>query len=122
MGDWLKFTFNLLLRDFMKKLGMSLVLLATSTLIHAQPDNTSAQIQLLNSQIQAQMQKLQADQQTQIKTLNTQLQVQLKQLQTDLQAQIQKANSQTQDQIKQLQTTLQQQIQQVQQQAPKKTS
>ena len=43
-------------------------------------DNTSQQIQLLNSQIQAQLQKMQTDQQAQIKTLNTQIQTQIKQM------------------------------------------
>ncbi len=82
-------------------------------------DNVSQQIQFLNSQIQAQFQKAQADQIKQNQALNTQLQLQLKQMHTDLQDQIQKMNAQTQDQIKQVQATLQQQIQVVQQQAIK---
>ncbi len=101
----------------MKKLLVgSLLLSAVFNTVFA-ADNTSQQIQLLNSQIQAQLQKMQTDQQTQIQTLNTQIQTQIKQIQTDLQAQISKVNSQTQDQIKQLQATLEQQIKQVQQQA-----
>ncbi|WP_133127419.1 hypothetical protein [Legionella nagasakiensis] len=80
-------------------------------------DNVTKQIQLLNSQIQAQLQKIQADQQNQIKQLNTQIQTQLKQLQQQLQDQIQKVNTDTQKQMQTMQTTLENQIKQVQQQA-----
>lgn len=80
-------------------------------------DSVSQQIQLLNSQLQTQIQKVQADQQKQVQTMNTQVQAQLKQMQTDLQAQIQKVNAQTQAQMKQIQTTLQEQIKEVQKQA-----
>ena len=96
-------------------------LVLTSLLLLGMPsvcaDNVTDQIQLLNSQIQAQLQNVQQKQQQQIKTLNTQLQTQLKQMQSDLQAQIQKVNTQTQAQMKHMQTTLQQQIQQFQENA-----
>lgn len=83
---------------------------------YAENDATK-QVQLLNSQIQAQFQQIQASQQAQIKTLNDQIQTQIKQMQTELQAQIQKVNTTAQEQIKLVQTTLQQQIQQVQKEA-----
>ena len=95
----------------------SLFLVGVCKMTYAANDNVSQQIQMLNSQIQAQMAKVQADQQKQILTFNTQMQAQIKQVQTELQAQIQKANAQTQSQIMLLQTTLQQQIKTVQQQA-----
>ena len=90
-----------------KKIASFVFLLVGYHGVFAANDNTSDQIQLLNSQIQSQLQTMQSDQQKQIQALNKQVQTQLKQMQTDLQAQIQKANSQTQAQIKQLQTSLQ---------------
>ncbi|AHE67388.1 hypothetical protein [Legionella oakridgensis] len=96
--------------------GACLLMLSSLSNAYAD-DNTTKQIQLLNSQIQAQLQKIQADQQNQIKQLNTQIQTQLKQLQQQLQDQIQQVNTDTQKQIQTLQTTLQNQIKQVQQQA-----
>lgn len=103
----------------MKKLIIALLCLGVGSISSA-ADNTSQQIQLLNSQIQAQLQKMQADQQKQIQTLNTQLQGQIKQLQTTLEAEIQKGNTQSQAQIKQVQDNLEQQIKQVQQSIPAK--
>lgn len=76
-------------------------------------DNTSAQIQMLNSQLQAQLQQMQDTQQKQIKELNTQLQKQLSTLQKDLQTKIETVNTQTQEQIKTLKTDLEKQIMQV---------
>ena len=112
-----KTNINILKGVYMKKIIVaSLVYMGACNMSFA-ADNTSQQIQLLNSQIQAQLQTLQAGQQKQIQTLNAQIQAQIKQAQSDLQAQIQKSNTQTQAQIKQLQTTLQDQIKQVQQQA-----
>ena len=79
---------------------------------HAE-DNTSDQIQMLNSQIQAQLQQMQETQQKELKELNMQLQTQLKKMQTDLQEKIQTLNTQTQEQMKTMQTELQTQIKQV---------
>lgn len=98
-----------------KRLVVSLILVATYNAACADSNNVSQQIQLLNSQIQAQLQKVQTDQQGQIQALNKQIQIQIKQMQTDLQTQIQTANAQTQAQLKQLQTTLQDQIKAIQQ-------
>ena len=80
-------------------------------------DSVSTQIQMLNSQIQAQLQKMQADQQKQTQTMNAQVQSQLKQMQSDLQDQIKKSSSQSQSQLKQVQDGLQKEIQQVQKMA-----
>ena len=52
----------------MKNLRIILILMLSSTASFA--DNTTDQIQLLNSQLQAQMQTMQADQQKQIQTLS----------------------------------------------------
>jgi hypothetical protein len=100
----------------MKKVGLASVLfiLATGSGAYA-ADNTSQQIQFLNSQIQAQLAKMQSDQQKQIQTLNVQVQTQIKTIQTSLQDQIQKLNTQLQAEIKQVQTNLEQEIKQVQQ-------
>ncbi|MFZ4076431.1 MAG: hypothetical protein ACOYKA_00460 [Legionellaceae bacterium] len=76
-------------------------------------DNTSAQIQMLNSQLQAQLQQMQDTQQKQIKELNTQLQKQLSTLQKDLQTKIETVNTQTQEQMKTLKADLEKQIMQV---------
>ena len=51
----------------------------------------------LNTQIQAQLTKLQTTQQQQLDTLNSQIQAQIKQVQTDLQTQIQKLQTQIND-------------------------
>jgi DNA anti-recombination protein RmuC len=76
-------------------------------------DNSTQQVQMLNSQIQAQLQTMQAAQQKQLKDLNTQIQNQLKQMQTILDEKISTLNTQVQSQMKAMQTTLQQQIKQV---------
>lgn len=76
-------------------------------------ENTSEQIQLLNSQIQSQLQKNQATTQAQIKQLNTQIQTQLKQIQSDFQNKLEKLSTQTEAQLKQVQESLQKQIIQV---------
>ena len=81
-------------------------------------DNTSQQIQLLNSQIQAQLEKVQQQQQKQIQTMNAQTQAQIKQVQATLEAQIQKMNNDTNEQVKKLKTALEEQIKQVQQSIP----
>lgn len=75
--------------------------------------DVSQQIQMLNSQIQAQLQKMQADQQKLNQTFNAQVQGQLKQMQTELQDQIKKASAESQSQLKQVQAGLEQEIQQV---------
>ena len=99
-------------RQGMRFMGFGGVLLVCS--MSAKADDASQQIQLLNSQIQAQLQQMQAAQQKQISTLNQQTQQQLKDLQTLLQNKMLASNKSTQEQIKTLQTTLQAQIQQVQ--------
>ena len=86
----------------MKKLMTALLVLLGLCSVGYAADNSSQQIQLLNSQIQVQLQTLQSTQQKQIQALNKQLQGQIKQVQTDLQAQIQKLNTQIQAQLKQL--------------------
>lgn len=90
------------------------VLVTISNITYADSNNVSQQIQLLNSQIQAQLQKVQVDQQNQILAMNKQVQMQLKQMQTDLQAQIQSANAQNQEQLKQLHAAMQVQLQNIQ--------
>lgn len=99
----------------MNKIAILLIMIGVSHIASADSDSVSQQIQLLNSQIQAQFQKVQSEQQSQIQTLNKQIQTQLKQMQTDLQAQIEKANTITQEQLKQLETGLQTRIKTVQQ-------
>jgi hypothetical protein len=76
-------------------------------------DNSTQQVQMLNSQIQAQLQTMQAAQQKQLKDLNIQIQNQLKQMQTTLDEKINTMNTQVQGQMKTMQNTLQQQIKQV---------
>lgn len=105
------------MKQFITK-SMFLFIFVTSSLSYGASDNISQQIQLLNSQIQGQLQKIQADQQKQMKQLNEQIQAQLAKLQTTLQEQIQQVNTQTQNQIKQVVSTLQQQIQDVQKNKP----
>ncbi len=100
------------------KVISAIILLGANSMLYAD-DNVSQQIQLLNTQIQMQFQKVNASQLKQNKDFNTQIQAQLKQMQTDLQDQIQKMNTQTQNQMKDLQASLQQQISDIQQQALK---
>lgn len=83
----------------------------------AESDNVSKQIQLLNSQIQDQIQKVQSTGQDQVQQLNKQIQTQLKQMQTDLQNQIKDLNEKLEAQIKKVETSLQEQIKQVQQES-----
>ena len=86
--------FIFIYREFEMNKGIAVFLILVGGMnIASADDNVSQQIQLLNSQIQAQIQKSQSDQQVQIKELNKQIQAQLKQMQTDLQAQIQKSVS-----------------------------
>jgi DNA anti-recombination protein RmuC len=97
----------------MKKYWMSAVGLWCFSSGLALADAASSQIQMLNSQIQAQLQQMQESQQKQLKTLNTQIQTQIKQLQSSLQDQMQTMNTSTQKQLQTMNTTLQQQIKQV---------
>jgi mRNA-degrading endonuclease RelE of RelBE toxin-antitoxin system len=91
------------MRYWQAKVGATLVwILSISSVCIAAEDSTSKQIQMLNSQIQVQLQKLQETQQKQIKDLNVKLQAQLQQMQTNLEAEIQKANTQNQAQFKQI--------------------
>lgn len=76
-------------------------------------DDASKQIQMLNSQLQVQLQRIQETQQEQIQKLNKQLQDQLKDVQTKLQDQIQQVNKTTQDKMKEMQEKLQAEIKQV---------
>lgn len=76
-------------------------------------DSVSKQIQMLNSQIQAQLQQIQEAQKKTDKVFNDQIQAQLKQIQTDIQKQINEGYKKTQDQIKAVQDAMQKQIQQV---------
>ena len=99
--------------DMKRVMGVALLCIGACSMGYA-ADNTSQQIQLLNSQIQAQLQKIQADEKKQIDANNASIQAQLKKLQTDLQAQLVANNAKSQDQLKQMQTTLQQQIVQMQ--------
>lgn len=82
-------------------------------------ENTTEQVQLLNTQIQSQLQKIQASTQTQLKQLNTQIQAQMKQLQSDLQTKMQTLQTQTQTQLKQLQESLQKELTKVHEQVNK---
>lgn len=92
----------------MKRGVLVCMLSISSVCMAADGDNTAKQIQLLNSQIQAQLQQLQESQQKQIKELNVKVQAQLQQAQTNLEAEIQKANTQNQVQFKQIQDNIQQ--------------
>lgn len=86
-------------------------------------NGSSQQIQMLNSQIQAQMQQMQEIQQKQVKEMNLKIQAQLKELQSTLQDQIQKVNTQNQTALKQLKDSFQAEINQLQDQiGAKKTS
>ena len=76
-------------------------------------DDASKQIQMLNSQLQVQLQRLQETQQKQVQKLNTQLQAQLKEVQTKLQDEMKKMNTMTQTKMKKMQEDLQSQIKQL---------
>ncbi len=97
----------------MKKIALSLGLVLFMPMSMA-ADNTSQQIQMLNSQIQAQLQAMQATQQKQLTDLNKRQQDQMKTMQATLDDKINSLNTQLQDQMKTMQAALQQQIQQVQ--------
>lgn len=79
----------------------------------ASVDNATQQLQVLNSQIQAQLEAMQATQQKQMKDLNTQIQNQLKQMQTTLDSKINTMNAQIQKQMQTMNDTVQKQIKQV---------
>jgi gas vesicle protein len=87
------------------------VMIFSSALFAA--DSTSKQIQMLNSQLQVQLQRLQASQEKQLQTLNKQLQAQLQDTQKKLQSQIDTLNKTTQAQMKELKKSLETQIKQV---------
>ncbi len=97
------------------KISLCLTLIAPMSMA---ADNTSQQIQMLNSQIQAQLQTMQAAQQKQLTDLNKRQQEQMKQMQAALDEKVTRLNTQIQAQIKTMQTNLQQQIQQVQRGKP----
>ncbi len=88
------------------------IALLSTTAIGAGADATK-QIQMLNSQLQVQLQRMQETQQAQIQKLNKQLQKQLKDTQTKLQDQMAKMNTATQKQMQDMQKSLQAQIKQV---------
>lgn len=99
----------------MNKINLSMsagLILFTSVSIAG--DNVSQQIQLLNSQIQAQLQTMQAEQQKQLVDLNKRLQEQMKTMQTTLDGKINQMNTQVQTQMKTLESGLKTEIQQVQ--------
>ncbi len=87
------------------------ILILSSTWGYA--DDASKQIQMLNSQLQVQLQRLQETQQKQIQKLNKQLQSQLKDVQTKLQDEMKNMNTMTQKKMKKMQDNLQSQIKQV---------
>lgn len=98
----------------------ALALLGTSAISFADgQNNVSQQIQLLNSQIQTQLQRIQASQQESITQLNKQIQTQLKQIESNFEAEMQKLNSQTEAQIKKIEASLQGEIKQLQQEMNK---
>lgn len=76
-------------------------------------DDTSKQIQMLNSQLQVQLQRMQESQEKQIHTLNAQLQKQLKETQTKLQSEMQAMNASNQKKMKAMHDDLQAQIKQI---------
>lgn len=90
------------------KSGLLVWILSISSVCMAAEDSVSKQVQMLNSQIQAQLHQLQETQQKQMKDLNIKVQAQLQQMQTNLEAEIQKANTQNQAQFKQIHDSLQQ--------------
>lgn len=77
-------------------------------------DDVDKQIQQLNTQIQTQLQQIQALTQKQITTVNTQIQSQIQQMQADVQKQIATMNTQTQSQLQQLQISQNTAIQKLQ--------
>jgi hypothetical protein len=107
---------NNLKMEFEMRIAKAALLLVVgmSNIAYAESSNVSQQIQLLNSQIQTQLQKVQADQQRQILAMNKQVQMQFAQMQKDLQAQVQSANAQNQEQLKQLQVAMQNQFKSMQ--------
>lgn len=90
-------------------------------IISAADDDTSKQLQMLNSQIQSQLQQIQEKQKNQDIEFNKQIQSQLKQIQSDIQKQIADGYNKTQAQIKKVQDTLQGQIKQVSEDAIKES-
>ena len=90
------------------KTGLLVWMLTISSVCMASEEGVSKQVQMLNSQIQAQLQQLQESQQKQLKDLNVKVQAQLLQMQTNLEAEIQKLNTQNQAQLKQIHDTIQQ--------------
>lgn len=92
---------------FVKKhvvIGAVIVFLGVGSKVYA--DDASKQIQMLNSQLQVQFQRIQDTQNTQIQKLNDQFQKQLKEVQEKLQAQIQAEHHMTQEKLKTIQSTL----------------
>ncbi|MDF1677506.1 MAG: hypothetical protein P1U32_02290 [Legionellaceae bacterium] len=92
-------------------LGGCIALLSTAAI--GADSGATKQIQMLNSQLQVQLQRMQETQQKQIQKLNKQLQKQLKDTQTKLQDQMAQMNTATQKQMKDMQKNLQAQIKQV---------
>ena len=91
----------------------ALLFLGAGSTTFASSDNTSKQIQQLNSQIQAQLQQIQEAQKKYDQTSNKQIQDQLKQVQSNIEKEIMDSYNKTQAQIKTMQDALQLQIQQV---------
>ncbi len=94
-------------------LSMSTLLFVAISGTCVADDDASKQIQMLNTQIQAQLQQIQEAQKKHDKDFNTQIQTQLKQLQSDIQKEISDGYNKTQDQIKKVQDTFQAQIKQI---------
>jgi hypothetical protein len=80
--------------------------LTCSTLVYADDSGFTPGEVKLNSQIQAQLKTMQAQQQQQIATLNSQLQAQIQKVQNQLENEIQTANAQIQTQLKQIQAQI----------------
>ena len=76
-------------------------------------DDTSKQIQMLNSQLQVQLQRMQEAQQKQVEALSKQFQSQLADTQQKLQDQIKSLNTATQKQMESMQKALDAKIQKV---------
>ena len=85
------------------------VLLLMSAWANAAED-TSKQVELLNSQLKVQLQQMQEAQEKQIETLNQSLQKQLQTMHADLQDQMQQAYTKNQKKIDALQASLEAQI------------
>lgn len=81
--------------------------------VWAYADDTSKQLQMLNSQLQVQLQRMQEAQQKQVKALSAQFQSQLADTQKKLQAQIKALNQATQQQMEAIQKDLEAKIQKV---------